>query len=123
MFSIDLPPDFVAEKIIVSEGWGFIVVSCGRKLLLYDVNGFFIREATTKFDVSLWATWCDSKGFDHIAIADNNGNIFAFELFYLTPKSAIHRCCKAVSSINYVSNIESIVVITKDSRSIFIPYQ
>ena len=122
LFTLNLPENAVAEKIIVTEMWAFIVVSCGRKLFLYNINGFFIKEAESKFDVSEWTTWTDQKGFDHIGVSDQNGNIYAFEAFYLSPESAIHHSCKSVTSINYIKEISSIVIITKDSRSVFIPY-
>ena len=122
MFTIDLK-GLVPTKILITESWGFIVVCCRRKLLLYNINGFFIREKEIKFDVSSWTTWSDSKGFDYIAISDPDGLVFAFEAFYLSPESPIHRCTKRATSINFVKSLSSIVLITLDSRCVFIPYQ
>lgn len=121
--------------IIISDGWGFIVVfsevipnstevsfhdnshrysshGCGNyELLLYTINGTFITSTKVDTELVSWTKWIDRSGFDFLAISLKGGKVFAFEIYYLQLKSAIWRSHYEVVGIKYHKKTKSLIMI------------
>ena len=54
-----------------------------RVLALYTVNGVKINETVLKNKTRAMATFVDSRGFDHLIVADAAGDVYAFEAYPL----------------------------------------
>jgi len=114
----------------ISNSWGFIMVYAtsldrdrpSHVILLYNVNGDFIREKHIDFRVSYWYTWSSLSDFDYAIIADERGNLFSFEVFYLNISDKFFRCREQISSLKYFWKIETVVLTTTDGRIVFIPH-
>ena len=77
-------------KVLVSQSWGFIVCygvnqSNENFLLVYSINGIFIRKHNLDSKIILWITWESKKGFDYLSYITETNSLFLCELFYLNP--------------------------------------
>jgi hypothetical protein len=116
--------------VLVTNGWGFIVVyaqelrggSSERFIYVFSVNGELLKKRKIDFQVVVWTTWTTADRFDFIAMADDNGKLFAFEVFYCELGEGVFRCRSPIVGLNYAKDLSCLVVTTRDSRILFIPY-
>jgi hypothetical protein len=120
----------VPHLILVTNGWGFIVVyaqelnggNSEEFICVFSVNGELLKKRKIDFEVVAWTTWTTMDGFDYIALADDNGKLFAFEVFYCDLGESLFRCRSPIIGLNYVRGLSCLVVVTKDNRILFIPH-
>ena len=116
-------------NILVTDSWGFIVCHASKikgsqvkyYIFVFSVNGELIRKTKINFRICSWCSWSTGSGFDFMAITDNLGKIFSFEVFYCDIKEKIHNCSSKVISIDYISDINCLVCVTEDAKIIFLP--
>ena len=83
--------EYVLQKVLITKGWGFTVVSAneiheGKEiywLLLYTLNGDFIRKKKIQSPVKKWITYKSQDGFDWIVFSNAKGEVYHFEVFYM----------------------------------------
>ena len=115
--------------ITMSDGWGFIVVyatklergKLSHVIMLFSVNGDLIRRTMVDSPVSCWKCWTSKKSFDYLVMADEKGRIFCFEVFYLKIAEPVFKCHAAVSSVDFATDLKSVVAVTKQGKIWFIP--
>jgi hypothetical protein len=72
-------------RVGISPGWGFIVVVLWNyELVLFSINGEFIRRVGIGAAVAAWDLTASSTGFDFLTLALVSGSVYHFELFYLS---------------------------------------
>jgi hypothetical protein len=116
-------------QIAITNGWGFIAVYARRVLngklehfiFVFNVNGALLRRRVIDFEVAIWSTWTNSKGFDWIVLADENGKLFVFEVFNADIGDGIFRCRSPITFLTYALDIGCVIAVTKDARVIFVP--
>ncbi|EAY11851.1 Beige/BEACH domain containing protein [Trichomonas vaginalis G3] len=117
-----------AIKILITRGWGFIVVystdlSKGylqHFIEIYSVNGDKINECELNSKVSCWYTYKNAKGFDYIVMATDQGDIFHFEAFYCDIGRRIFGIEAQVMSVIYHEEEGIVTAVIQDGRIIFI---
>ena len=114
---------FIAEKIISTDGWGFILLYSPGYLHLFTINGFLIKKQSINFEVYQWSTFKDQYGFDYICCADPIGHIYVFEAYYLNKIEQIAACHERIISVQYLYRIRAIVAHASSSTVYFIPYK
>jgi hypothetical protein len=92
-------------------------------LYVLTVNGEVIRRTQIDFPVGTWGTWTNPKGEDFIVMADDNGKLFAFEVFWCEIGDGFYRCRSPLVTIVYASDIGCVVAAAKDGRVIFVPHE
>jgi len=105
------------KRIEISPGWGFITVFVEKnmhqkqcfEMLLYTINGTFIRSCQIESDILTWCFWSDNSDFDHICFALTGGKVFACELYYLNPGSFLYRSQSKLISLQYIKKLKSII--------------
>jgi len=83
--------DFIPMKVIISPSWGFIIVYAiqehGHKaehfLLVYNINGFFLRKTDIDSPIDNWTCWTSHSGFDYLAFSTKKGKHYYCEVYYL----------------------------------------
>ena len=90
-----------------------------RVLALYTVNGVKINETVLKSKTRAMATFVDSRGFDHLIVADAAGDVYAFEAYplefgppILHVESPVVSCYFCVSTVFVVCEDGSISMIS-----------
>ena len=97
-------------KIHITPKWGFIIVFTNENnIIVYDINGRFIRKKQLPSSINSWCFWSDKNGFDFCALNLQNSIVIIFEVFYLN--------FKEIGSINFTS---SFITYNNDSSSLSI---
>ena len=127
---IDL--DAIPIRVAVTPQWGFILVEVvktvgsisSQRLVLYSINGIFIREQEISWKISNWCFWTSPRGFDYMAILSPKGNISYAEVFYLnmTSIAANESIDPETISLKYLPSCGSIVCCSPNGAVSFIPY-
>ena len=121
----------VPSLLLVTNGWGFIVcyaqkISEGKLkhyVYVFSINGELIRKRKLDFEIAIWSSWTSNKAFDYMVISDDNGKLFAFEVFYCNIGEMIYRCNSRITTLTYLQDIWCISAATKDGRILFVPYE
>ncbi|OHT16368.1 hypothetical protein TRFO_13208 [Tritrichomonas foetus] len=79
--SVNLKPHH-ARKLLITPKWGFILVDCSDRILIFNINGSLIKEVAFKFDISNWTSFGSVKDFDYVIFeTEKNSSIGIFEAF------------------------------------------
>jgi hypothetical protein len=104
-------------KLLITPAWGFIVV-CTEELhkdgslfwmLVYSINGFFIRRVKLEMKIVAWVAWKSRLGFDYLAFADSRNQVFVVEVYYCDSMRAIFDVGHPVSALYFWMENETIV--------------
>lgn len=117
--------------VTVTKSWGFIVCysqkvkngALKHYLMVFSINGDLIRKVKIDFEIAIWTSWTSNKSFDYMAVADKNGKIFAFEVFFCDLGEKIYRCRSQIVTMNYIQDMCCVAAVTKDGRILFVPYR
>jgi hypothetical protein len=112
----DIPKD-----VLITEGWGFVLVTTAGKMYLFNVNGQLIRNVELSMNVTAWCTWKTVRGFDFVAVADDKGRIFVAEAFYLNFRDSLYFCRGVILDMPFVGDEVGLAVVTKEGKCFFIP--
>jgi hypothetical protein len=112
----------IAEKIMITKGFGFIVVSLVSKLAVYTINGVLISELEIDQTIYRWSQFVNKRGFDFLLVADDNGAISVFEVFNLKHNPAVFQCHTRIGVLEYADVMRGFAVATFDGSGYFVPY-
>lgn len=112
----------IADFILITKGFGFIVIFTNANIFLFDINGFLIRKVQNSFRIRACDSFVDDNGFDFITVVREDGAIFVSEVFYLKFEDPIAYVKNPIVTIQYYNDIHSILVITKNHKLFSIPY-
>jgi hypothetical protein len=111
----------IPVRILITEGWGFVLVDTKKNIYLFNVNGLKIRVVQPQMEVVAWSTWKDVRGFDFLAVADEKGRVFVSEAFYLSFGEPTTLCRGLVIELAYVNEYIGLSAVTEDGRIYLIP--
>ena len=118
-FIIKLPAE--PSRIIITPGWGFIVVESNQELFLVSINGKIIRRKKVDFVIAKWNSWCCERGFDFILIADTKGQIRMSEAFDIKFDDVIFQSKTKILDMKYIVLTRGIAVISADGYARLLP--
>lgn len=116
-------------SIMVTPAWGFVVVYMTKIeegmvkhiLSLFTINGDLIRTTNLEHAIKTWSCFRTRDGFDFITFADDQGDCYIFEAFYLSPGSPFHNSESRVYSIFYMNRDSLAVLVTENGKIVFVP--
>jgi hypothetical protein len=111
----------IPRDVLITYGWGFVLVNTAKRMYLFNVNGHLIRDVELSMNVTAWCTWKNVRGFDFVAVADDKGRIFATEAFYLDFRESLYFCRGVVLDMTFVGNDVGLAVVTKEGKCFLIP--
>ena len=123
--------EYRPQSILITNQWGFVIIYCTKLsegsrlqhyLLLYTVNGDFLRETKIESSVTSWHTYSSMDGFDYICLGDDKGKIYVFEAFFLKLGEPAYRCQSSIVSVRYFRKIDTVFAVTNDGRIIFVSF-
>jgi hypothetical protein len=109
------------KRIVITEGWGFILVEAGNYLYLFGINGKLIRKVEFGFVTTEIVTFRCELGYDFVVIATEKGQIRLFEAFYMKVDEVIFMVKSRVVAMSYVMSSRALAVITCDGEVFFVP--
>jgi hypothetical protein len=112
----------IAEKLLITKGFGFIVVCFVEKLAAYTINGVAAGEMALEQAVDEWSTFQNQHGFDFLLVADRNGAISVVEVVNLKQTHAVFQCHTRIGVLEYDSVKRRFAVATFDGSGYFVPY-
>jgi hypothetical protein len=109
------------KRIVITDGWGFIVVEAGKSLFLFSVNGRVIRKMDIEFRIQQMTAWTCERGMDFMAIADRAGNIRVFEVFFMKINEIVYRETRPIVAMAFNLGNRSLIIVTEGGEIVFIP--
>lgn len=116
------------QNIIVSDVFGFVAVSVTKiengdlmeKLVLYSINGEFIRS--TEWDskrriVAMTKASSLPGAFDFLIVADDSNYIYVFEAYYLNFGDPIFKCNSKIKKLTYIKEESLIIAFCEDGTA------
>jgi hypothetical protein len=116
-------------QLLITPVWGFVVVSFTRiqngnlshHISVYSVNGDLLRTVDLKSGVTAWAATKSVDGGDYFVMADEDGNIFFVEAFYLRIGRPLVRASDKVTAVGFIQADMTAVAVTRNGELIFCP--
>lgn len=79
------------QRVIISKSFGYVIVEATRKesssivveLLLFSINGEYIKRTLINHRIIAWDTWKNNSGFDYLVTLDEFGEIALREVFFI----------------------------------------
>jgi hypothetical protein len=100
-------------KILVTPGWGFIVVCMKERsqlwLSVYTINGEFIRKWKLERKIVCWIAWKNKAGFDYLAYCDRENHLFVIEVYFGDVIRAVYNLEWKVFGLHFSNQKEMIV--------------
>ncbi|OHT08042.1 hypothetical protein TRFO_23575 [Tritrichomonas foetus] len=118
---IDISKD-KPRKMIITPRWGFIVVDCGDKLKIYNINGLFIKEQKFDNEICSWYAVSSLKDFDYILFEDNKENIGYFEAFEPSNIKILTQAAWAVCHMDYCRSEDCMYMLTSQGHIIIVSH-
>ena len=117
------------SSILVTPAWGFVVVymtkiedgTVRHIIATYTINGDLVRTQQIDHAIATWSCFRTCDGFDFIAMADDQGDCYIFEAFYLNITAPFYNSESPVASMFYM-NMESVaVLVSQNGKVTFVP--
>jgi WD40 repeat protein len=118
-------------SVLITNSWGFVVV-CSTKLkagrlehilMVYNVNGMFLRSKVLPGAMKAWTTWSSTDGFDFLVLATEQGKVFACEVFWLDLKHVKGFHGKSqILELRYSVNDLGFVAVCQSGEVAYVPY-
>ena len=117
------------SAVLITPEWGFVAVymtkiedgALKHILALYTINGDFIRSTNLENAIVSWSCFKSTDGFDHIVMADSQGDCYLFEAFYLTPGAPFYNSEHRVTSISFLFDASIALLVTESGKIQFVP--
>jgi hypothetical protein len=122
----------VPYKLLITDSFGFVVACVSNAvagkvshlILVFTVNGEFLRSESVKAEVASLSKWTSRKGFDYIAfqVADeeDEATFFLADVFKLSPAVRTCRISLSILSLKYLPQSNHVFVAQKDGHISFL---
>jgi hypothetical protein len=110
----------VAQRMLITKKWGFIVVKTDRTILVFNLHGLFVNKSTNDATIKSWTSFRSSDGFDFVAYDDGLGKLWYFEAIEPAKLVAID-IGTTVSSMCYHWRSDRFLVLLNDGTIQFVP--
>jgi hypothetical protein len=105
--------------VVVTPGWGFVVLvatsldDASDWLLVYSVNGTFVRKAKAPASVKKITAWKAPDGFDFIAFITEKGRVYICDAFLLDiPAKPKFKAPAAVVEFLFFPELQTLAMLT-----------
>jgi hypothetical protein len=87
-------------------------------IFVWNVNGMFVKKVQISFQIVTWCTWTSVLDFDWLLIADDNGKIYATEVFYLELGKPVWEARDQIEivSVTYIPDEEIAGIVMADGQ-------
>ena len=117
------------RSILITKGWGFITIYATRivngrlthHILLYSVNGDFLRSVDLQSPITAWSAYKSTSGFDYVVMADADQNMYHFEAYYLNVAQPFHKLTSKAIATSFLEDAATAITVTTNGQVCFIP--
>jgi hypothetical protein len=119
--------EWIPERIAVTGAWGFVVAQAARErgsvFWVWTINGRLVATLEVPFTVDAWSCWRSAQGFDYLAVASPDGDVFIAEVCYIRSLECKFQAREKVMLIEFVADVDALVVATAGRVSLvpFVP--
>jgi hypothetical protein len=100
---LDFDTESEVIEIVITTGWGFVIVLLQSHVLLFSVNGEFIKKWKPFFPIVKLFEHCSVDGFDFVSFVTPDDDIGLFEALYPEKQFFIARSQPGVIRVMYDS--------------------
>lgn len=101
-----------AQKIIVTQKLGLVVIKTITDIWIATINGFVIKKIRFEPQFTEWITWSSKEGLDYIAGSDVDGKIWCFEAYNPEKAVVVEHCYDLVVGLQYDDSIQCFLAVT-----------
>jgi hypothetical protein len=101
-------------KVIITVGFGFVMIAFHGKITVFTINGTKIREREFGHIVVEWCAFVNRRGFDFVLIATTEGKVIVVEAFTLKESPILFQCYPVVALLRYDTPKRALIVATPD---------
>jgi hypothetical protein len=69
----------IAEHLLITKKWGFVVVKTPNEFQVFTSSGIFVNRSANSATVKNWECFRSYDGFDFVAYDDGHGKLWYFE--------------------------------------------
>jgi hypothetical protein len=110
----------VPARILITKGWGFIVVLTDESIWVFTVNGILVRKIEFPERIVQWFTLRIPPGFDSVGV-NVNGKLRYFEAGERAPLENVEFEGGAVSQWTYLWRYDSFLVVCTNGKLLVLP--
>jgi hypothetical protein len=116
-------------RILVTPAWGFIVL-CTEEvcqdgtmfwMLVYSINGLFIRKVRLEMKIVAWVAWTTRSGFDYLAFADSQNRVLVIEVYFCEPRRAVFDVGCPVFALYFWTEKDVIIAASDSGKPELVP--
>jgi hypothetical protein len=111
----------IIKQVLITEGWGFVVVLTNENLHLLNVNGFLVRSVKNTKNLGFLCSWKDARNFDYLCGTDDRGRLMICEAFYLNFNESSCYCRGSIVALGYLAGCGCVAVVRQDGKCFFVP--
>jgi hypothetical protein len=111
----------LAEQVLITEGWGFVVALTDASVHVFNVNGLRIRRVSNSKHMTVIAAWKSPRGFDYLFGSDVRGRLMISEAFYADFAAPVCHLRGAVKWLNFVPALNCVSAVMADGRGFLVP--
>lgn len=116
-------------KITITQAWGFILIACSEEtfgrarnfVLVYTINGLFIKKIEIDFKIHQWTTWRSNDAFDYVCMTNESGDLYIGEAYYLEKMKFVTNLTGKSAGVNYSKERETLEVVLTSGKVLVIP--
>jgi hypothetical protein len=112
---------WIPQRILVTAGFGFVVVAGFGRIAVFTINGTKIREREFAGTIEKWSAFSNRRGFDFILLATDDGRVSVVEAFTLTESQTGFQSRPVAAVLAYDEQCEWFAAATQNSGQ-FIPW-
>jgi hypothetical protein len=101
---------WIPQMILITHGFGFVVVSGFGMIAVFTINGTKIREQEFDGVIERWSAFSNRRGFDFILIATEDGRVTVLEAFTLKQSPLTFQCRPVTAVLTYNLTYEAFAV-------------
>lgn len=110
------------QNMLISDGWGFIIVKTDKRLYTCSVNGDILSAIDFPSVILHWITHWE-QGCDYLILIDSEQRLMWCEAFYLNTMKEINKLKRPVAVMKTSQQRDTLIMITTDSKLILLPLQ
>jgi hypothetical protein len=111
----------IMDQILITDGWGFVIVITKPSVHVFNVNGFLIRRIPNSKNIAIACTWRSAGGFDYLCGSDVNGRLMICEAFRGDFADPICYVRGAVVALYFLPGADCIIAVTHEGRGFIVP--
>jgi hypothetical protein len=111
----------LAQSILITEKWGFIIIRSHRHMYIYTINGEKLQEVPLRAAIQVWTSFSSMFGFDYVAYSNAAGDVAVFEAFDPENVKVIATCWDVIA-IRFDNISDRLLMVTSSGLVQAIPY-